>query len=443
MTKAKPKFETLFFIFLICSPLLDIATGIQFYLNSEGELMRNGSHLVVNQTFSLSLIVRMAMMVFMAVYVIYTKQHKILVVFGLIGVSWAITAIVNFSNPNFDFIEDLLYICKFSFNLLSLLAYWSVFSKASMSKQDLQDKIDKILCWTILIVSVAVIIPYFFGVGYYTYSDKLGYRGCRGFFFSGNDVTALLMLLLPVSFAMLQKYANKANRSKVTLVLFIITPACATVSLLIIGTKTAFLAVGATYIAIFIYQIINAVISRDTKAITLFGFAVLATLIVYFIAYIITKGDIYNSIVASFNVTGDYAKKAGAEAVVFSGRTEKLKNAIEQFISSMPISALFGISRGTQKYIIEMDIPEVFLYYGLIGTVTMLWIYVKNGIQVIYNLFKNFSYTIFCCAISLGLTFGYLTTAGHTLFSVTSGFYFAFVLLYSRMFTNSKNANII
>lgn len=439
MQNIKRVFEQIFFIFLICSPILDIATGIQFYLNSEGDLMRNGSHLVVNQTLSLSFIIRMIMLLIMGLYVLYTKRTKILLIFSAIFITWILTVITNFSQPNFDFMQELLYICKFGFNLLSLLAYFYIFSDCNLSYDKLRLKIDAILCWTIIIVSIAVIIPYFLGMGYYTYSDKLGYRGCRGFFFSGNDVTALLMLLLPLSFAILQKYYNKNNKMNIIL---LITPACCTVSLLIIGTKTAFLAIIVTYIFIFVYQLIYYIINKSITDAKPFILSVLCTFVLFLISCIITNGGLYNSIILSFDVTGKYAEIAGTQAMVFSGRTDKLKNAIIYFKSHMPLSLFFGISRGTQQKIIEMDIPEVVLYYGLLGTVTMLWLYIKSGLQVIYNVFKNFSYTCFCCTISLGLTVGYLAMAGHTLFSVTSGFYFAFVLLYACMFT-SKNKKII
>ena len=80
-----------------------------------------------------------------------------------------------------------------------------------------------------------------------------------------------------------------------------------------------------------------------------------------------------------------------------------------------------------------MDVFEVLFYYGLVGAVFMLWPYLKLGIGYLVRFFKHCTMLSFAVLISLGLCAGYLVIAGHVLFSVTSGLYFSFMLLYGRL----------
>ncbi|MFR4972039.1 MAG: hypothetical protein ACLUB2_00835 [Butyricicoccus pullicaecorum] len=86
-----------------------------------------------------------------------------------------------------------------------------------------------------------------------------------------------------------------------------------------------------------------------------------------------------------------------------------------------------------------MDLFDVGLMYGLFGFVTMTQMYIRYGVQFLMNMVRNFNVLVFGAFISLGITVGYLIVAGHILFTVTSGFFFAFVLVYARLLTTDKN----
>ena len=82
-------------------------------------------------------------------------------------------------------------------------------------------------------------------------------------------------------------------------------------------------------------------------------------------------------------------------------------------------------------------------YYGVFGFAAMLWLYVKLGAAFLRGLFRKFSITSFAAFIALGVTVGYLIIAGHVLFSVTSGFYLSFTLLYSRVVFADRPEDIL
>ncbi len=118
---------------------------------------------------------------------------------------------------------------------------------------------------------------------------------------------------------------------------------------------------------------------------------------------------------------------------LLSGRQNKLASAFADYRAGGPYKWLFGVTRGSQKAIIEMDVFEVLFYYGLIGAALMLWPYLKLGFGFVFRFFKDCTIWSFATLLSLGLCAAYLIMAGHILFSVTSGFYFSFMLLYGKL----------
>ena len=93
-----------------------------------------------------------------------------------------------------------------------------------------------------------------------------------------------------------------------------------------------------------------------------------------------------------------------------------------------------GWTGSSVEYIIEMDLFEVVIYYGIVGAAAMLWIYVWAAVEFIKSFFKKFDLMAFALFIALGMTFGYLTLAGHVLFTVTSGQYFVLAIAFSRLY---------
>ena len=140
----------------------------------------------------------------------------------------------------------------------------------------------------------------------------------------------------------------------------------------------------------------------------------------------------------SLQAAGDISEREGAATALLSGRQDKLKRAFDQYRDGGLYCILFGLGRGTQQYVIEMDVFEIVIYYGLFGAVALLWLYLKLGLGYVINFFKNLGQLQndlmpIACLLSLGLCAGYLIIAGHILFSVTSGFYFSYMLIFGQV----------
>ena len=422
--------ERFFLLFLALNPLLDIASGFAVYWINGSSGMVSNHDLPVSLSITPSLLVRMCLLLIMVGYILRQRDRRTLLAGCAIGVTFVLTIVGEvLSGQDFSLWQDLLYIARFGFNLLILLTYASVFRRSFDHREDAVGFLNKILCSTMFLLAGGVLLPYTLGMGFYTYSDRLGYRGCRGFFYAGNDVAGIAMLLLPLAFAVVLQL-EKLDRKALP---YLFAPGLGITTLLLLGTKTAFLAAGVTVGAVLLFAVIDGLLHKNTHLLRRFGLTLAAFAAVYLLFTLLTGGRLADTIVRSLTITGGFVETANASDAVFSGRTDKLLAAVAEFKAAAPLSLLVGIGRGTQERIIEMDLCEVVLYYGALGTVSMLWIYLKNGVLFLRDLFTRSSPTAWCCAVSLGLCVGYLTIAGHTLFSVTSGFYFALILLYARI----------
>ena len=142
--------------------------------------------------------------------------------------------------------------------------------------------------------------------------------------------------------------------------------------------------------------------------------------------------SIFSVVLDSMSATEEMLDEDLARGLL-SGRAVKLGEQFAQFRNGGALTWLFGLGRGSQQQVIEMDLFEVLFYYGIFGFAAMLWLYVRLAVDFLKGLFKSSDLRAVAVFFSIGMTVGYLIIAGHVLFSVTSGFYLAFAILYSRV----------
>ena len=486
MEQAKKTFEKLFWLLLLASPVLDVINGIWAYILSGGDgYMLSSLNLVTLPSMSPSLTVRMAFLVVMTSYVFLQKQWRSVLMFVTIGGCWVLTVGYEFlRGVSFSLSADIQYIVRFCYCLLVLVCYTILFKKDGRGTEALRSDVDKALTISLLISATGVVLPFLLDMGFYTYADPLGFRGNRGFFYAGNDITAVTMLILPVVLAAWME----TEEVKKPCFAWLQAGTCAVslLSMLLVGTKTAFLGLGVTLASLGVFALINGLWKKNWRAmirmLTVFLALVLLAVTVNFanlgvrairpdqkqvIPYAPPQSTtLFQTITGSATVTEKYqdyledknpeepedpddpenpddpeqptepkpSNPSAAETIIFSGRTGKLRKALGEFKAALPLSAAVGIGRGSQEFIIEMDLIEVVLYYGLLGTVCMLWLYLSQGVKVVIDLFRSFSLRNLAVCVALGLTVGFLFLAGHILFSVTAGYYFAFMIVYARLF---------
>lgn len=468
MTKA---LEKLFWLYLFINPVLDIING--YFISSSLKVGILDVEYVSTLGVTPSLVIRMLFLLVFILYIFLVRDTYSILTAIPIGLAWVLSIVSEYRwTGGINFFIDAQYMARFCYNVVLLMVYTRVFARRwGYDGKDLLSMLDNVITYTLILLSVSILIPAILRIGYNTYADRLGYRGNRGFFYAGNDVTAIIAVLLPLCIVRVLRGREDSARMSgkpVFPIVSALAAALATNAMLIIGSKTAFLAVAATYAAIILYVIV-ACICRKSLAMLRDLLFILIIFAVIFIALnlasclqirkalkemgqdvgsfklrdIFGYSGTYQAIQESAEATMIIAENEGFENAMFNGRTDKLAAQLAQFKSGGILVWLFGMGRGSQEVIIEMDLFEVLFYYGFFGFAAMLWLYVKLAIDFFCGLFKKFSITAFASFIGLGLTVGYLVIAGHVLFSVTSGFYLSFALVYSRVLFADRPEEIL
>ena len=463
--------EKIFWFYLFLNPILDIVNG--YFISSVKKIGILDVEFVSTLGVTPSLIIRMLFLLVFVLYIFVVRDwHSVLTAIP-IGLAWVLSIVSEYRwTGGVNFFIDAQYMARFCYNLVLLMVYSRVFARRwGVDGRDLVSMLDNVITYTLILLTVSILIPALLGVGYNTYADRLGYRGNRGFFYAGNDVTAIMALLMPLSIAKVlrgrEETAIMSGKPK-----FMFLPALAAAlsanAMLSIGSKTAFIAIVVAFAAMLIFALIHCIRARSWLWIRDFALIVAIFLVIFLLInlcsclqvrrQLIEMGeevgrfrlsDIFSysahiqAIAESAQATEYIAEYEGIENAMFNGRQVKLAAAFHQFRAGGILVWLFGLGRGSQEVIIEMDIFEVLFYYGLFGFVVMLWLYVKLGIEFFRGLFRKFDVTSFAAFIGLGLTVGYLVIAGHVLFSVTSGFYLAFELIYSRVWFAERPEEIL
>lgn len=428
--------QKILWLYLFINPLIDFATG--FYLC---EFVGATELDIQSSAFASTpgLYIRMFMLLLFTLYLLLKLDKPAIITMLAMGLAWCASIAVLLSGGNQLLLGvDLKYFVKYCYNIVMMFAYVSVFVTCYDDKDRLMQKVRTLISYTCIVYSIAIIIPYCLQVGYFTYADRLGYRGSRGYFTSANDVTAVFVILLPLSIAMLldmDKSAKLINK-----LIYYFTPAVSIVTMCLIGSKTAFLAAGFTMLVMLIASLVTKKGSRGTKLLRFLIMLIIILLIFLLLCLFVGRDkiihDIYESLIAPFL----FARNEDVETAVLSGRDNKLKKQFGMFKDGGIKTMLFGIGRSSVELIIEMDICEVFIYYGVVGALAMLWIYLFLGIEFFIGFIKKRSLLSFALFIGIGLAAGYLIISGHVLFTVTSGQYFVLAIALSRLYF-SENAN--
>ena len=461
--------EKIFWIYLFVNPVLDIVNGL--FISTILNVGILDVEFVTTLGVTPSLVIRMVFLLVFVLYILAVRDRTSILTAIPIGLAWVLSILSEYRwTGTVSFFIDAQYMARFCFNIVILMVYTRVFARRwGYDGKDLLNSLDNLITYTLILLSLSILIPAIFGLGYNTYADRLGYRGNRGFFYAGNDVTAIMALLLPLSIVKVLRGREESSvmSGKPR---FLFWPALAAAlsanAMLMIGSKTAFIALVFDFLAIFIFALVSKLRGKSQFmlkdylrffALFLAIFLVLNLISCFQVRSQLAKegelepfrlSDIFKygtlqAILESANATELIAENEGLENAMFNGRHIKLAEQFAQFRSGGLLVWLFGLGRGSQKVIIEMDLFEVLFYYGAFGFAVMLWLFIRLGIEFFKSFAKKYDIMAFALFLSLGLCVGYLIIAGHVLFSVTSGFYFCFTIIYSRVWFAERPEEIL
>lgn len=433
MSKQIEKLEKFFWFYLILNPILDIVSGLYIQFITHGDVYSSASVAPVTP----SLLVRMAVLLVMALYILLIRDWRSVRIAIPMGIAWALSVVSELiAFGGVSIFIDIQYFARFAYNIAVFFVYCRLMERTALSRAQVVAKIHKYIMLSLFLLTVVIVVPYVFGAGHYTYADRFGYRGFRGFYYSGNDITGALMILFPIG-ACYYLSTPREKMSRKRHLLCVMPLAMTLLSMLMIGTKTAFLAIGVSMFGVAVYALVRLA-KRDAEALRRIIWLILAFILLFAVisglASMVSGTTIGKTLGDSFRGVIQGSEE-GADTLLFSGRLKKLAPAWEDYTGGGILTFLFGVGRGSQLETIEMDLCETLIYYGIFGFVAMLWLYFKEGVSFIVRAFKNFTVLGLGAFLSLGLCVAYLTIAGHVLFTVTSGFYFSMTLAYARFIT--------
>lgn len=141
----KLNLERLFLAFLVISPLLDLAYGLQVYLLNGGAGLLGLHQMTVLPAVSVGLVARMAMLAVMAVYLVMTKDKQAILAGAAVAAAFLISVLgeVLRGDP-FSLKEDVFYIARYGFNIAVFFVYAHVI--AGLPGKTARKKLDDLFC---------------------------------------------------------------------------------------------------------------------------------------------------------------------------------------------------------------------------------------------------------------------------------------------------------
>jgi len=440
-TKLVSFLERFFLVFLYINPIIDIFNGIYIiYIKKVNILDIN---FLPSLGVTPSLVLRMAFLCLLALYIILIKDKKSILTALGIGIAVALSVVSEtIRTGSGDYFVDAQYAARFCFNIALMMAYSKTFSNKYdlTGKEKTRDYMIEIAGYTVSVLSISILICAIAGIGYSAYADRFGYRGVRGFFYAGNDITVVLMVLMPICCAGSLMACPKTDKKRFWLSVTAVS--CGFCSLLLIGSKTAFVTAFLAILFPFVFSVFHN--SKDNNYFKKFLVLLLVTALIFALLMITSKMALWDGIVKSFTTPDEMLQTEGLEIAMFSGRTTKLKTQLEMFKNAGILAWLFGLGRGSVENIIEMDIPEIFIYYGLVGGCAFIWLYIKAATDFLVKFFKTKKKDVLTVAlfIGIGMTAGSSALAGHVMFSVTSGFYLIYAIVLSRVHFSEEDNKV-
>lgn len=232
----------------------------------------------------------------------------------------------------------------------------------------------KIVMFTYLIYLNLIIVPYLFKYGNYANNFYEGKNGFYGLFYGGNEISNILVIMLPL---VIEYLVQEKNYFLIGLT-FIELLLC----IYLVGTKTLIL--GSIIISIyFLFKYLRpAYKSLDNKK--KYPLWTLLILLIIGTIILLPKMAVTKNIIRAINYYGfnlnNIFSLNGLDKLIFSSRLEVLGKVINLYLNSPLINILMGLSKSYVNTFkgIEIDIFDIFFSIGIIGILVYGYLCFKN-----------------------------------------------------------------
>lgn len=431
------------YIFLLFHPAMDLLTALmtRFELG----------------IISVGVVIRGLFLLFMLTYLFFfnnskykKKSIKYLMLLFIFCTVYFLSKTELISNTSF-FISEFIYMFKYMYFPIVFICLINFFDQYKLDRK----KLINIFIINLILYAILIIIPFVTNTGFNSYAKNRGI-GVVGWFFSANEIGAILTIVFPLLFLYINKNVKLSIIISLIIVLF---------SVVLIGTKVAYFGCIGAIIVTTIYYLIN--FKKYKKA-----HFILTILLLVFMALISSKLpvmkninkriDWYNSSnvvetqkenttnattspTAKEEQTQEITKEVKTETktspkFILSSRDKLLSRVYDIYKDSSTTEKLFGIGFSNRttinnpriEKIIEMDFFDIVLRYGIVGFVIYIIPFIITAVFVVKYLISNkFKITIeqylFGYSILIGIGSGFI--AGHVFSSPPVSIYLAILMV--------------
>lgn len=348
--------DKLVYLFILIQPIIDIITAYQVRTNA---------------SISIGTIIRGIFFLSCGIYLLYKRNYKLICILG--GY----------------FILQLIYIFSIGSNLFTeinnlIRIFYLPITMYLFSNHGNKYINDKTFMYMYFIYLIMLVGPYFLGIGHSLseiYPDKHGYIG---YFYGGNEISAIIMCLTPITLKYIFKNMNIFYK-----VISIILLSIATI---IVGTKTLLFGI----ILIGLYFGLSFIKSHLHKINTKMKLSIGGVIILFVILFgiIFPKTNVYQNFMESFkfyeiNNISDLVTVENLDRVFLSARGTTIKEMNKVFFNDNK-NIILGMSLSKVMLIknIEIDFFDMFYSIGLIGSLVFViifgYLFFKNRLKGIY-----------------------------------------------------------
>lgn len=375
--------EKMVVLFFSLLPIVDSVNGI---------LIRTGS-------FSISMAYKMFLMVLLLIPAIKRNKWNVRVLGGAVGliIYILVSVLLNLLIIRKELIE-VDFPIKMIFNIITFFLLWQNIENCNLSGKSIYKIFDN----NVTIMMLSILVPYTLGLGYRIYSGGIGYKG---FFYSQNELNAVLIILF---YFCIFKISQKMTAWSIIQLVAIF------VCVIMMNTKSSVIvcAVGGV---IFVVQGLKKLDIRYKVVIAVAGAMVIFAAKDFILLQITSMLGRQNGLL---NVYG-----GNVLATLTSGRIYFVQEAFEELMGRPLYHIHLLLGNGfISEVLTEMDCVDIFFYLGIVGVIlvafVLAWMYYKSSFTL-----RNDKNAIRKVGFLIIIAFSCIT--GHVLFMATSGCYFA------------------
>lgn len=417
--------EKIITIFLFLQPVIDVLTAI--------------SMTKWNHSFLLGLGIRMLFLLLMGYYIILSNKRSskylIIIVFYLLLFMINISCEKGISAFSYEF-KSLMKTFYFP---IVLLGFYEVFRKHPPYDSNILKKL-------FLIYLLFVIIPNLLHIGFQSY--EITKSGSIGFFYTANEIGAILAILMPIFFYHLFQKENKIVNIFSILITFYLY--------LSIGTKAPLILFFVLLMYYFVSYFKTLIHSKKYKSVSILS--VLLVVILSSFVILLPKTNFYKNIKVHLEFleiekpSDIWKDKKTLDHFIFSERLRFWSDTNQIYQKSSTVEKLIGIgyinnysTDQVSMKMVEMDLVDLFYRHGLIGFILYMVPFIIILYQVITKYFserKELRKKKIIIAYLFSVMFALLLSliTGHVILSPSVSIYVALILilLYNELYKESK-----